>query len=346
MKSLKTIIFTMVITSGIFVFITNFGGMKLFEGMRGWADIAIRDKNIRTVPVIDSKELDAGVLGAMKEAHQAAYDYVYEELDKWVEELNARVNDDFLDDYFSFIETKRRELMSVYHMVINKINPTAPTPEDALLKELEDKISRKIIIPDLSQKKIANITNQAVSIYITTFNDELIKFQKSHRIPEPDWKEYIGSIGNLTAKSEANIHYPMGVKIVTVSGIALTTTVAAPVIKAVAMKVSAKLAAKKSSEVAVKAGLSTSAKVATSGAGKFASAIPFVGLGITAAVCIWDIVDYAMTSREGKIILKNALSSYFDEIRTEMLGNTENSIMGTIIEWENQLKADIENKDK
>ena len=96
-----------------------------------------------------------------------------------------------------------------------------------------------------------------------------------------------------------------------------------PMVKDVAVKVSAKIAGKTASTVA-KTGTSVAAKTA----GKAAKAIPIVGWGITAAICIWDVVDYSKTAREGKVMLRKSLDEYFREVKKQLLGNTEDSIMG------------------
>lgn len=66
-------------------------------------------------------------------------------------------------------------------------------------------------------------------------------------------------------------------------------------------------------------------------------------LGVTAAICIWDIADYANTASEGKELLKQSLAQYFQEVKTELLCSTDQSIMGSIINWENDVKTNIVN---
>lgn len=77
--------------------------------------------------------------------------------------------------------------------------------------------------------------------------------------------------------------------------------------------------------------------------GKFGKAIPYIGWGITAAICIWDIADYINTASEGKELLKQSLAQYFREVKTELLCSTDQSIMGSIINWENDVKTNIAN---
>lgn len=141
------------------------------------------------------------------------------------------------------------------------------------------------------------------------------------------------------------LQYPVTFKTLVVSGTDLTGFIAAPVIKNIATKVSAKIAEKTALKLGTKA-IGTTAVKATSkavgkGAGSVAKAIPYVGWGITAAICVWDIIDYANTTKEGKILLKQNLTEYFQEVKTELLSSTDQSIMGSITHWENTVKAKI-----
>ena len=77
--------------------------------------------------------------------------------------------------------------------------------------------------------------------------------------------------------------------------------------------------------------------------GKFGKAIPYIGWGVTAAICIWDIADYTNTASEGKELLKQSLAQYFQEVKTELLCSTDQSIMGSISNWETDVKTNIVN---
>lgn len=130
--------------------------------------------------------------------------------------------------------------------------------------------------------------------------------------------------------------YPIALKSVVASGVGLTGFTVykiAPKIKNVAVKVSTKIAGKIGTKTVAKTGGKAIAKIAGNGA----KAIPIVGWGITAAICIWDIVDYSRTAREGKAMLRNNLELYFHEVKQTLLGDTNESIMGSITVWENKM---------
>lgn len=158
------------------------------------------------------------------------------------------------------------------------------------------------------------------------------------------WNKYISGLCGLTLDTNQK-SYPIAFKTAVVSGTAMTGMMIAPAIKNVATKVSSRIAektaAKAGTKAAEKVAVKAGSKAAAKGAGTVAKAIPYIGWGITAVICIWDIVDYSKSASEGKKLLRTSLEEYFGEIKTELLGNNETSIMGSITLWENSLKAKI-----
>ena len=335
-KLIKTICNTFAVLAISFVFFTSLGGMKIFEKK---APVITESSGI-VVPQMDY-HLEEEISCTLDNAHEAAYQY---ELDEWIEEVLSRANDDFLDEYFNFINVKKRELTSLYHSLVHFIQDSAKTSEEAACEELESEISRKVIMPEISQERIKNITDNAIDVFLKTFDSELSKLQEIHDIPTPDWNRYISSVCGITLSAD-NKKYPIAFKAMMVSGTTLTGMAATPIIENIARKVSIKIseqkAAKLGIKIAEKTAVNTSAKTIGKGAGSFAKSIPYIGWGVTAAICIWDIADYSKTAREGKIFVRTALEEYLNEIKIELLGPTEDSIMGSITEWENNLKRNI-----
>lgn len=318
-----------------FVFFSNFGFIKSIGSSVAYERPSEKKAVAKMVYPLNSE-----ITGAMDKANNAAHAYVAGELDKWIDELMVRVDSDFLDNYFSFMQIKRREMLSVFNSVRHFFNRNAESAEDAAIRELEENLRKYVIKPELSQAKIDNITNQAIVLYMETFDNELARLQESYKIPTPDWNRYIADLCGLTIDVNQKA-YPIKFKIAVASGAALSGIALAPVIKKVIAKVSSKIVAKAGAKTAGKFAAKTGTKIAGKGAGTAAKAIPFIGLGVTAAICVWDIVDYAKTSSEGKRLLRQSLNDYFHEVKNEMLAGNENSIMGSLTAWENSFKEKI-----
>lgn len=328
-RKLKNVLSTLCVIVLLLMLLTGLGTLVFKRGNV----TSVETKSSQPV-IVEDRELDREVKGAMDIAREAAYEYASTELDIWINEMMARADEDFLDDYFSFMQTKRRELTSLYNTIAHRISKKALSAEEVAVKKLEDEIERKVIKQEISQARIENITKEAIDVYLTVLDRELDKIREINKYPVGDWNKYVADLCGLTLDVDAK-KYPIALKSVVVSGIGLTGFTAykvVPMVKDVAVKVSSKIAKNTASTVA-KTGTAVAAKTA----GKAAKAIPYVGWGITAAICIWDIVDYAKTAEEGKVMLRKSLNEYFREVKKQLLGKTEDGIMGSIMVWENSM---------
>lgn len=129
----KKILTTVCVLALGFVFITGLGELL----PRGFKVPLVESKSAQPV-IRNNKKLNMKVRNAMDIAHNAAYEYASAELDLWINEMMSRADQYFLNDYFSFIQTKRREVTSLFYTVTHTFNSSSQTAEKATLKELED----------------------------------------------------------------------------------------------------------------------------------------------------------------------------------------------------------------
>ena len=329
----KRIITAISIIALAFVFFSNLGAVKSIASK-------LKAKTAPSIVYPSAMEIET----AMKTAHAAAYRYTSKEIDSWIDELMYRVDNAFLGDYFSFVQVKKREITSLFYSIRHFFDSDSETAEEIITRELEKKLSDIVIKPEQSQLRINEITKGAVGVYMETFGSELARLQIEYKIPAPEWNKYISDICGLTLDVNQKA-YPVKFKMAVVSGTALSLVSAAPVVKKIASTVSKKMAARAGAKAGAKIVGKVAAKAGVQAAGRgaaaAASAIPYVGLGITAAICLWDIIDFANTSAEGKRMLRASLVEYFAEMKTEMLGSGDASIMGSLDVWENNVKEKI-----
>lgn len=270
-------------------------------------------------------DLDMETQIAMQTAKQAAYQYASDELDKWVSAIMNEV-DSFADGYFEYGAENSRGLSAAYHGMMHKLISSHKTADEALMEDLERQISTRLFSKAAAQERITNITNETVALYMKTFGRELAKIQERHNIPKPLWDKHIYNLSEITAGFESrSVSMTTKVAVSTVAGI--TLKVATPLIDRVGQRAAAKLAAK--------AGTKT---VTTS----FAKWIPGLGTVIAATVIGWDLIDYKVTAEKNKRALKAGFEKYFQEMKIELLGQTEDSIIGAITLWENSIKSKLE----
>ena len=330
----KRIITAISIIALAFVFFSNLGAVKSIASK-------LKAKTAPSVVYPSAMEIET----AMKTARSAAYRYASKEIDSWIDELMYRVDNAFLGDYFSFVQVKKREITSLFYSIRHFFDSDSETAEEIITRELEKKLSDIVIKPEQSQFRINEITKGAVGVYMETFGSELARLQIEYKIPVPEWNKYISDICGLTLDVNQKA-YPVKLKMAVVSGTALSLVSVAPVVKKIASTASKKMAARAGAKAGAKIVGKVAAKAGVQAAGRGAAAaasaaIPYVGLGITAAICLWDIIDFANTSAEGKRMLRASLVEYFAEIKTEMLGSGDASIMGSLDVWENNVKEKI-----
>ena len=131
-------------------------------------------------------------------AKEAAESFADAELDKWISEVMARVDENFLDDYFGFIQTKSREMQVLGQTILHGTHLSQKTADELMTEELEDKISKMVICPEISQRRIENITEQSIEVYLSRLDNELQQIQNNYKIPTPEWNEYIADLCSIT----------------------------------------------------------------------------------------------------------------------------------------------------
>ena len=294
-------------------------------------------------------DFDDEILAALEKANNSARLYINEELDKWIEDVMSRLDDKFLDDYFGFIQTKSREIRTFFQFAKNKLSLSDKTAEEMLTQELEEKISNLVLRPEITEATMKIIVDNAIEIYYSCLDKSLQEIQVSHNIPDSDWKAYISDLCMITMRDEQTAYnrniIPITSKAIIVSGVTITAYVAKPAIEKIAKMVSAKIATKTGVNIAEKAGAQFAVTTATkTGSNIAARTIPFIGCAIIIGVGVWDIIDYKVNSNKGKKILRENFSDYLSKIKAELMGNSSDSIMSSIIIWENNFKQRLAEK--
>ena len=88
----------------------------------------------------------------------------------------------------------------------------------------------------------------------------------------------------------------------------------------------------------IKAGAKAVGATGAKSLGKF---VPGIGMGIAIVVIVWDLWDYKNTADKGRRELRAGFAEYFQGLKAELLGPTEDSIMGSIVMWENAIRANL-----
>ncbi len=302
----------------------------------------------KSVPKLNI-EVGNEVLEALDKARHAAEDYAKKELDSWSSDVMTRADENFLNDYFGFVQTKCREGTALFQTILNKAHLSEKTAEDKIKHELESKISSQVIRPEVSGARIKNITDKAIETYNSILDERFSKIREEHKIPKPAWGEYISKITGMTERAEqASLKdsvTPIPLKAAGGAAVAGTAVAAKPIInftKNISAKIAAKIGAKTAEKVGEKIVVEGAVKATEKAAGKTAAkAIPGIGWAVAAGVAVWDFVDYKINAKKGKEALRENIQDYLEEVKGELMGPSEDGIMGSVIEYENNIKRNL-----
>lgn len=272
--------------------------------------------------------IDMEILDSLDLAEQKAKEYAAGRLDRWISGLMVRT-DSFLDEYFNLLNVKKREVSAAWHTVSHKISKSSPSAEDVIMVDLMARFEEKVLNRNDAQRMLEDIGNNAIMVFIDLFEHGLDLIKEKYSVPEQDWTKHISSLCGYAADFEAR-RVSIIAKISIASSAVLGAEVAYRIVSSVVSKLGKNLAIK----AGTKAASSTGAKA-------LSSAVPVVGLAITAAVIGWDIYDSITTAERNKRDMRAGVEQYFQEMKAYLLGPAQDSIIGSIVLWEKEVRNRI-----
>ncbi|NJK36312.1 MAG: hypothetical protein HC920_00195 [Oscillatoriales cyanobacterium SM2_3_0] len=286
-------------------------------------------------PGIDWTTVNGAIAQSLQTAHESAEAYASAELDQWVGELMDRVDQSFLDWYFSYFNQKTVEFKGVFVQltagVANLINPDWPSASErvaeTLTRDFQSEFAKRVLKPQIAQLKLERLTQATVQQYLSELSASLTAVPVTYQIPQADWDRYLNDIAISIRDTEGNIS-TLSLKVLMGGGAYLAVKpLVAPLMLKVGSNMVAKFAGKAGAKIAVKTGASLAGKVA---AGLLDSA---VGVGIL----IWDVWDTHHTATLEKPILRQTLLDYLEQVKASILDNPETGIMGAINQIEHRI---------
>lgn len=276
------------------------------------------------------EQIEKDFVIAIRKSHGVAEAYARERIDAWVDRLMVRVNEDFLDWYFSYWTQQTIGLKGLYNSTLHYLDATQPTAAERLTQEIQEEFARRVLQPEISQLELENITRDVVTLYVDSLRTYLDKIPERYNIPRAPWQRYLAGIALMTTEVEGGRRVPLTLKAITATSIGGAFLLAKPLkvaIGKIGSKVSAKLAAKSAAKVATKTG----EKVAAKAGGKMLGAI--IGVGII----VWDVWDHQQTKAEFKPVLRRNIRNYLNEVKDSLLYDTETGILSVIYGIENEM---------
>lgn len=275
-----------------------------------------------TAPVIDWNEVDSSLAAVLQSAREKARSHAEAELDQWITSLMTRVDESFLDWYFSYWTQQMLGLKGLYQYGVHYVISELPTASEKLTEEIQEEFTNRVLQPQVAQRKIERIINETAEVYLLELHKGLEKIPQQYEIGRAQWQEYLQDIAITAQAAQGSRQTPLTLKALTVAGGGGAVLLAGNM-KGLVGKIGSKVLTKSSGKAASAMAAKTGGKVVAKAGGKFFGTI--VGFG----VLIWDIWDHNTNERENRPFLRLALKDYFAELKIILLDDPEYGIMST-----------------
>ncbi|MGQ4809123.1 hypothetical protein NKDENANG_02525 [Candidatus Entotheonellaceae bacterium PAL068K] len=282
-------------------------------------------------PPIPWHEVDQALVAALKASHKAADTYASKTIDHWAKDLEQRIDKDFLDWYFSYLQQQWLGLKALGYWTAQKLLDEQPSVAERIAADIQEEFSKRVLRPQIAQMQIERIVEETLREYLKQVQHHIASIPQRHKIPQVAWDRYLSDIAVLTSGSEGNREIALSLKVLTTSslvgslaGVAYLASTLKPVVAKIGTSVSARAAAKGAGEAAAKLATQTGMKIGVKMGGKFLG--PIIGMG----VLIWDAWDHQHTEKVERPILRKNLMDYLQEVKHSLLYNPEAGVMTTI----------------
>ncbi|MHC0068728.1 hypothetical protein ACWATR_38685, partial [Nostoc sp. UIC 10890] len=292
-------------------------------------------------PSNDWYEIDQHLVNAVRNAYNSSENYAITELEDWQNELMQKVDDKFLNWYFSYGNQKLMEFGVPFAWIVFKLdsslklfrteeerNLTAgEIVKERMTQDFNNKFHELVLNED-SEKSFKRIVERIGRAYASAMSIQFLTIKSQYKINDPDWKEHLIKISQLiynTGNSQSSLAIDSFNSDLFTKAFTFTTAT-------VGLKLAANFAAKAGSKIAAKAGASAIAKAGA----QLLDPILIVGF------LAWDVWDYNHMVAQSKPQLRQNISDYLREVKYSILSAPDNSIMAALKDVESKFLDGIE----
>ncbi|MBD1895779.1 hypothetical protein H6F60_14175 [Coleofasciculus sp. FACHB-129] len=287
-------------------------------------------------------QLDQYLLNAVRSAHDSTEEFAASELDDWVNDLMKKVDDKFLNWYFSYINQKGMEFGIPFAWLAfggdyslnffrketeKKLNPNQAL-QQKMIEDFQNKFSELVLSPEQAQESLEKLAVRVGRNYASALGMKLATIKNTYKIPDGDWERYLNDLATVayeTGNSKSSLSPESLTSNLTTDLLIFTTA-------GIGGKVALNFAAKAAAKIAAKAGGAVVAKVGAQ------LVDPILAVGIL----VWDTWDYRRMVDESRPVLHQNILSYLNEVKWSILEAPENSIMTAIEGVESKITTELE----
>ncbi len=291
-------------------------------------------KESMVVQPVDWRGVDAAVVDVVQQAKAAARAHAEQGLAQWRAQLVTRIDDDFLEWYFSYWTQQRLGLEGLVATGMHWVSESQADAAEAITATIQSEFANRVLRPPVSQLYLERLARESLDRYVAVLREGLAPLPERYQLPQGEWERYLSGIAVLTHSVDGNRQVDLSLKALTASGVAGSLILAkalGPALAGLGTKVSANMASKGAAVLAAKSG----AKVAASSGGKLLG--PIVGLGIL----VWDLWDHHQTREIQRPLLRAALLDYLDEMNHTLLDDPQAGVMGVVYQIEQAIHGSL-----
>ena len=271
---------------------------------------------------------------AMEESRETAHEFAVNQMNGWTDKLKMRVDGDFLDWYFDYVQQQKMGLMYLGNRAKGAWVGNEDLAENELMKYIQAEFSEQVIRPEIARHEIETIAEKTAQVYVHALQDRLVEIPVLYNLTEDEWQQYLDDITQITYNTEGNRDFPFALKTLYGAGAfgaaAISTSVARGIGKSAA-SAGSKAVGRTAGAVAVNA----SAKLGQQAGRKVAGKV--LGAAIGVGLIIWEIWDYNETVAVERPRLSQQLKEYLDQVENELLYDAETGVMTVVDDIEAEI---------
>lgn len=244
-----------------------------------------------------------------------------------VDQMKARVEPDFLDGYFGYMNQQKLGLNSLWFGLRKRLDIAQPSAQEQLAEAFRSEFASRVVKPEIAALLLRRVNERAVDEYVSRVRERVAGLPGKYNVPQPEWERYLDSIGTLGARPEANRQVPLSLKALVVGATPGVIWAGVRLVR-LAEFASVRLSGVAAAEVAGGLALRAGGAVAARAGGRLLG--PAIGLAILA----WDAVDHQTTVATQEPLLARSLHEYLDAMGEDLVTAPGSGVMSAIDELE------------
>lgn len=281
-------------------------------------------------------EVDKALAESVQKAYKSIEEFARDELDSWENELLDKVDHQFLNWYFSYVNQKAMEVgipfawlafkvdfLDLLKMEDEKKLDAGQVIQKRMIQDFNDKF-KQLVLNEEAEDNLKKIIERIGKNYAASLGFQFSAVKANFQVPELDWNQHLDAISHLT--------YNTGTANSTLSSTSFNSNLFTKLFTLTTITIGGKLAAK----FAVKAGSSLAAKAGGAVAVKIGAQFlePLLAIGFL----VWDAWDYQHMVDNSKPSIRKNITDYLNAMKSSILeDDASTGILDSIQEVQNEL---------